>query len=743
MIHKHFKTKAKFNEELAKSPSGISDSDICFIKDTGEIWTHGKFYAQTDSILGRIGTAEGNITSLGNSIQSLDGAVVKTTSQSLTTAQATQARTNIGAAAEAGVLYGAEDDGEPLDPEFDAYSETVWNKAQVLTDSQKTTARANISAASEADIENLQRAIKAIQDAQGAESGGGSVIEGYIRISRTSDPSLSYKHYTTQEDSGTESVFHIFHPCLVGNNFTGSIGRILHILQKTNFEKDIYGNARAIDGSEGDVMICNISKYYELSGHRTVNGTEFDVFLRSRSPFTWCGYESTEVPVQGESPDYCVSHQDSDGVIRMHSVYNTAWDGSYTAPTGVDGKFVYTQDASTLEITETYDSSVTLLGGAGGCHTTNLALYTGEQYAMNMNGQGSSTVPYFNKTARAAELLWGNMLAESGTFDLHNASKMGSGFCSNDQATNASDWTEDASGAKNGLRYVNKSGTTEYLGFGYISTANNIEGFKINPDTSRATIINIYRNPFKIMEAHRAVAWAIENNIPELTWFVFEGNKYKWRSVPGLDGPLQGEMTCVVWKMLSTKFGSAARDRSDGTTSIEGNRIDFLISVALYHGVTTQVSPSWWTSGLVFTEDSSGTYEAYMQRDQSKLLITPSTAEIDDTSSYAFETAYDHVATITGRGESYRLDYNDSALMMPRSTADKTGGGLHTYVGGYNWFTGGVASANKKAVRGFRRGYYAYVTSLSPLSMTAIYAPSSSNAHFGFGTCVQIVPGSI
>ena len=73
MIHKHFKTKAKFNEELAKSPSGISDSDICFIKDTGEIWTHGKFYAQTDSVLGRIGTAEGNITSLGNSIQSLDG----------------------------------------------------------------------------------------------------------------------------------------------------------------------------------------------------------------------------------------------------------------------------------------------------------------------------------------------------------------------------------------------------------------------------------------------------------------------------------------------------------------------------------------------------------------------------------------------------------------------------------------------------------------------------------------------
>ena len=50
MIHKHFKTKAKFNEELNKTPnSGISDSDICFIKDTAEIWTHGKFYKGTDT----------------------------------------------------------------------------------------------------------------------------------------------------------------------------------------------------------------------------------------------------------------------------------------------------------------------------------------------------------------------------------------------------------------------------------------------------------------------------------------------------------------------------------------------------------------------------------------------------------------------------------------------------------------------------------------------------------------------
>ena len=68
MIHKHFKTKAKFNEELAKNPSGISNSDICFIKETGEIWTHGKFYAGSDAL-------EGRVSALDTTVQALSGSV--------------------------------------------------------------------------------------------------------------------------------------------------------------------------------------------------------------------------------------------------------------------------------------------------------------------------------------------------------------------------------------------------------------------------------------------------------------------------------------------------------------------------------------------------------------------------------------------------------------------------------------------------------------------------------------------
>jgi hypothetical protein len=76
--------------------------------------------------------------------------------------------------------------------------------------------------------------------------------------------------------------------------------------------------------------------------------------------------------------------------------------------------------------------------------------------------------------------------------------------------------------------------------------------------------------------------------------------------------------------------------------------------------------------------------------------------------------------------------------MLPDTNANKSGAGLHTYVGKYNWFTGGNASAGKKSVRGFLRGVIAYNAKLSPLTLVASNAPSDSGTHIGFGTCCRI-----
>ena len=126
-----------------------------------------------------------------------------------------------------------------------------------------------------------------------------------------------------------------------------------------------------------------------------------------------------------------------------------------------------------------------------------------------------------------------------------------------------------------------------------------------------------------------------------------------------------------------------------------------------------------------------------MERDQEQLAITPN-GDKDLADSWPFESNYLHVGSFTV-GEGYRKNYSNQALMIPNTNANKSGAGLHTYVGAYNWFTGGAAPSGKKSVRGFRRGRYAYHSDLSPLAMGAYYAPSYANAVIGFGTCCRIV----
>lgn len=594
--------------------------------------------------------------------------------------------------------------------------------------------------ANEAD---LQQQITALQNIVADIE---TIAEGYVRVAGAENPALNYRSYRYHEQGGfgRESVFHLFYPCLVGTKLSSTddeVGKILYVLKKfgavtiddTPMWEDLDGNHHAIDGSEGDLLICNIEPYYQIFGQHVIQGTTYDVFLMSRTPFTWQGIDAEPVAKFGTSPDYCVSHQDTDGVTRMHSVYNPAWNGSYSAPVGVTGKYIYTTDPDTGDIVETYDENETLLGGAGGLHTTDLDLTTGEQRAMNLNPDTTKTVPWMNQTAHVCELMQCLLLAEGGTFDAHKASLMGSGFSSNDGATAAADWEAAGSGAKNGLRVYDKNQAAKMYTFG-----GNVR-FLTGATTGTvyaANVINSWRNPWHMMEALRAVSYAIQEGVHELEWFAFEGNKYKYRSVGGFNGPAQGEMTCVVWKMISTKAGSAAIDPTDNSTSIAGNRVDILVSTALLHGVTTQVSPLWWVSGLVFTEDENRNYEAYMERDQEQLSITPY-GDKATSEAWPFESNYLHVGSFTV-GEGYRKNYSNQALMLPNTNANKSGAGLHTYVGAYNWFTGGAAPTGKKSVRGFLRGGSAAGARLSPLAVAASSSPSGATSTIAFGTCCRI-----
>ena len=155
MIHKHFKTKAKFNEEYAASR--IADSDICFIKDTGEIWTHGVFYAKVEA-----STTNGNIkingtettvythpsgTNPHGTTKSDVGlgnvgnfkAVSTAASQGLSDTEKSNARANIGAGTGNGTITGIKMNGASKG------SSGVVDLGTVITSHQDISGKANKS----------------------------------------------------------------------------------------------------------------------------------------------------------------------------------------------------------------------------------------------------------------------------------------------------------------------------------------------------------------------------------------------------------------------------------------------------------------------------------------------------------------------------------------------------------------------------------------------------------------------
>ncbi len=564
----------------------------------------------------------------------------------------------------------------------------------------------------------------------------GESVEGYVRVADTSDPEMTFREYKHTK-VGEESVFDCYKPCLVGNNFTGNVGKILHILDPLDWYKDENGNTCKLDGSEGEVLICNTKTIYAINGHVSVNGVEYDVFLRSYIPFVWNGHKAEEVKPTGLSPHYCVSHTDDDNVTRMHSVLNMEWTGSWQAQVDCVGKFVATDDGEG-NIVETYDEDAAIIGDAMGKSSTNIPLPDGEQRAMNLNEDTTKTIPYYNMHAHALDLHHvGLMLAEGGNWYQHAGARMGSGFSSNVQATSAARWDESDTTASNGFRYIKHDGTT-WGYYGFSSNANFGLG-TTGDNLYKGCMLNQWRTPWNIFEQQRVLMYAKAHNIAELTWFAFEGSIYKYRSISGLAGLADGVMTSVVWKKLASKLPQGAVEPTT-SNDVGGNRCEWLISSAVYRGVITDVSPSWWVSGLWMCQwGTDNHYEAWLCKDQSKMLKSSSSTTIDEDAEYpqeAKDSGYLKLASVSA-GNAYRKNFGES-LFWPKDEAGRTGGGIGTYVGGYSYLNGTRPAEGKKLSRGFRRGGGATSAYLSPMYVLGVYSPSLSSSSIAFGICCQI-----
>ena len=111
-------------------------------------------------------------------------------------------------------------------------------------DTRLNTAEATINS-EKAKFEALKVEFEKVKNSIGVN------IYGSVRVSGISDPQLTFRRYIA--DGAAGNPLDVIHPCLVEKG----TGKLLHVLQNLNFEKDINGAPRKIDGSEGEVYITN------------------------------------------------------------------------------------------------------------------------------------------------------------------------------------------------------------------------------------------------------------------------------------------------------------------------------------------------------------------------------------------------------------------------------------------------------------------------------------------------------
>ena len=327
-----------------------------------------------------------------------------------------------------------------------------------------------------------------------------------------------------------------------------------------SLSKDINGNTRAIDGTEGDVMLYTDRKLYALL--EVIIGT-IQVTIFSDSELTYSGIKAKEFSPFSLSPQFTVNVAG-----KLMSVYNTAYAG--TADTSIG-------------FTANYRT-------ANGFPTNSISQFTGMQLARAKNADTTKNFPYMLPMTWMNDILSSMLYAEAKTKDVSDVTRFGGGITTTFTPTVAQ-FDDSIGTACTGVR-VRTSGAVEKGCYAWNATV-----FQVNAvDKVLYTMLGVGNNAYtEMLEGQRALGYAYDNNIAEGVKFQMAGTasniSYKYRSVPNCQGLSQGVMTGVVfkyvdmvvadgttWKTTNATYGITAGDSAAGLT------VTYQLSIPVYRG---------------------------------------------------------------------------------------------------------------------------------------------------------------
>lgn len=588
-------------------------------------------------------------------------------------------------------------------------------KSLELTSQAAATEMAKQVEQNTADISGVQKRLDMFGDA----------FVGFARVSGDADPkpSQTYIYGTRQLVREIGKHMKIGTVKRVGNEAVlqheGAPGRIT---------KASNGEAMAVDGSEGDLLVYTDIPLHLIKANETVEGQELSCMGIGVVPCYWMGHAAKRLEPFAFAPFYTVNAKIFDDERSCaHCIISDAVAGTSFTLNG------FVQESFRPNANGYYSVGVSSLGSI--------------HNAQAKNADSNTNRPYMGGYYEFYELWMTMMYIECGTLNTTDLYSMGVGLTTADSAT-ADTWNNERIAANSGIKMIAADGTvagygalmsksmrngadgkvdynlTAVVGNGYYSATKCGEALMVLDGITKAGLQNkagLSTNVFYFDETNNLVCSTSinldtgEGMTPNKRYFVV-------RDVPNCQGIGEGVLTAVI--NTYAKFSVADGIYTD-STDLTGGTVIYKFSHSVYRGMSIpmdgafmQLCGAHYMSGRTAEDTVYGKF-CCAEKWQDMAPLTNDTAYGDIGTEFNILKGLNNVKSVSGNaGWVSKADYSLSLFCFTEHS-----GGMHTKECRYTWngntlwgygdLNTGLPATGKEGVKALVVGCYASAGSAS------------------------------
>nr|DAI77524.1 MAG TPA: hypothetical protein [Caudoviricetes sp.] len=450
------------------------------------------------------------------------------------------------------------------------------------------------------------------------------------------------------------------------------------------------GEAMAVDGSEGDLLVYTDIPLHLIKANETVEGQEMSCMGVGVVPCYWMGHAAKRLEPFAFAPFYTVNAKIFDDERSCaHCIISDAVAGtSYT----LNG---FVKESFRPNANGYYSVSISSLGSI--------------HNAQAKNADSNTNRPYMGGYYEFYELWMTMMYIECGTLNTTDLYSMGVGLTTTDSAR-ADTWNNERIAANSGIKMIAADGTvagygalmsqsmrkgadgkvdynlSAVVGNGYYSATKCGEALMVLDGITKAGLqskVGSSTNVFYFDETNNLVCSTSinldtgEGMTPNKRYFVV-------RDVPNCQGIGEGVLTAVV--NTYAKF-SVADSIYTGSTDLTGGTVIYKFSHSVYRGMSIpmdgafmQLCGAHYMSGRTADDTVYGKF-CCAEKWQDMAPLTNDTAYGDIGTEFNILKGLNNVKSVSGKaGWVSKADYSLSLFCFTEHS-----GGMHTKECRYTW----------------------------------------------------------